>query len=206
MKLIFQTGALLLLFTTITMTTHAQSAYKNNPKLTNVSSTVVINKSIKEVWHTLYEKYGNVSLYHPQIESSIGIDNTLHGGKGAQRQCNINDKKYLKESIIEVEEEKRFVIELDEAKGVPFDQAYAEYQLISLADNQTKVIQTAYYKTKPAFMGKMMKGKMGKDLSGVIIGRKYYLETGGTVDKEGYKKISKVYKKMDFSGTFSKKI
>lgn len=200
---IIKTVILSIFLTTIIMDSNAQTNYKNNSKLTTVSSEVIIHKSSNDIWSMLYEKYGNVSLYHPKLESSsIGIDNSLHGGKGTQRQCNINSKKYLKESIIEVDEGKRFVIELDEAKGVPFDQAFAEYQLISISENQTKVIQTAYYRTKPAFMGQLMKGKMSKDLAGVIIGLKYHLETGGLVDKKSYKKISKVYKKMDVKTKF----
>lgn len=194
---------LIILFAGVTVNGQKVNNYNNNPKLIKVSSEVIVNKAAAEVWKTLYSDYGNVALFHPSIASSSFTNGDKKGYKGAQRQCNIGEKKYIKESIIEVENGERFVVKLDEAEGVPFDQAYAVYELSLITENQTKVTQTSYFRTKPAMIGKMMKRKMDEDLAGVIIGLKFFMESEQTVNADNFKSIRQVYNEMEKTANFT---
>ncbi|PCJ96905.1 MAG: hypothetical protein COA50_06320 [Flavobacteriaceae bacterium] len=180
--------------------------YKTDKKLTYVTSEVVITKSHEKVWKTLYEDFGNVALFNPNIDNSNFIEGHTIGAEGAQRQCNVNENKYVKESIINVEEGKGFALVIDEAHGIPFNRVYVEYQITALEMGKTKVVQHIYYRTKPALMGQIMKGKLGNSFESIIVGLKYHMETGDTVTKKKYKKIKKVFRNMEDSAQFTSKV
>ena len=69
----------------------------------------------------------------------------------------------------------------------------ADVYIKDLGKGRTEIQFNVNYRTKIGIMGFFMKPVMRKQFFPVLIGLKYYLETGGTVDKKNIKEIQDQY-------------
>ena len=171
-----------------------------NPKKI-ATEAVLINASKQEVWNLLFHRFGETHLYNPNIEGSHDT-NGKNGEIGCERQCSIDRKTNIKERIVQAEEFKSITVDVI-GGNMPM---VKEMQVVMLIDpvspTQTKVRINATYTTKPSFMAGFVKGLFRKMLFGVLIGLKYYLETGHAVSKKSFKSISGKYRDLHGSQAF----
>ena len=82
------------------------------------------------------------------------------------------------------------------------DKMMARYDLVEIDHENTEVMFTMNYSTKPAFMGALMKRKMAKFFFKMLIGLKYHLETSSMVTKQNIKEIQKEYQGLKHGESF----
>lgn len=166
-----------------------------------VQQSITIHASKEDVWDIVFNKFGDVNDFNPLIEGSHYL-NGDSGFVGSERQCAIDSKTVVQERITRAENGLNFDIEIFEG-GLPMmDKMIARFDLVEISKTQTKVLFTMSYSTKPAFMGGLMKSKMGKFFMKVLIGLKYHLETGELVTKQNIKEIEKQYKGLGNDSSF----
>lgn len=165
------------------------------------TEAVLINASKQEVWNLLFHRFGETHLFNPNVEGSHGT-NGKDGQVGCERQCSINQKTNVKERIVKAEEFQSITVDII-GGNMPM---VNEMQVIMLIEpvslTQTKVLINATYTTKPSFMAGIVKGMFRKMLFGVLVGLKYYLETGNAVSKKSFKSISGKYRSLQGSQAF----
>ena len=170
-------------------------------KMTTVTSDIIIHASPEEVWRVLYDNFYQICDYASAIHSSqmVGGDDVI--GIGTERKCHFDagEKGFVHEKIIALERGKLLEIELIES-SLPI-KVFGKSEIIPM-DYRTKVIQTIRYRTRPGILGKLMKNKFDRDFGKVLIGLKYYIETGEKVNKENFARIYKAYKKLPEGASF----
>lgn len=158
-----------------------------------VQQTISIHSPKEEVWDIVFNKFGEVNDFNPLIEGSHYLKGD-NGFVGCERECAIDSRTSVQERITRAEAGLNFDIEIFEG-GLPMmDKMKARFDLVELDIDKTEVLLTMSYSTKPAFIGGLMKGKMGKFFKKMLIGLKYHLETSELVTKQNIKEIEKRYK------------
>jgi len=160
-----------------------------------VQQSIYIGAGKEKVWDVLFNQFGEVNNFNPLIDSSHYL-NDKEGQVGCERQCQIDGKTAVQERITRAEAELNFDIEIYEG-GLPMmDKMMARFDLVEKSAEDTEVLLTMNFSTKPAFMGALMKGKMSKFFFKMLIGLKYHLETGELVTKQNIKDIEKAYQNL----------
>jgi len=163
---------------------------------------IIINASREKVWDALYTRFGETYLYNPNLDGSHFVTGSK-GEVGCVRQCDMNAKTKIVEKIVNAKELKSFSIDIV-GGNMPFvEQGRINIELTTIGTNQTKVIFEMHYTSKPAFMAAMMKGMMRTKLTDVLIGLKYYLETGNAVSKKSYKPVYKKFRLLGAQQSFT---
>ncbi len=164
-------------------------------KLRTLHTDVTITTSKEKAWDALFTRFGEVHLYNPSLDSS----HFIKGGKGevgCERQCDLDAKTRIVERIVSAEELKKFTIDIYDGNMPMLDTMIVDIELVELSTAYISVRLTAQFSTTPAFMGAVMRGMLKSKLTDLLIGLKYYLETGKTVSKQTYKPIFKVYQQL----------
>ncbi|MCG8326595.1 MAG: SRPBCC family protein [Chitinophagales bacterium] len=165
-------------------------------KAQSFTVTKVINAPIDEVWAVVGEDYGAIANSHPAIVNSDYINGSLKAGEGAERVCNFNDSgtRYLHEKQINYNPESyTFKNQVFQAGKFPVDPdyTYAIYKLEAVDAQTTKFTFDMNYRTSPAFMGGMMKGKFKRLIEDYAIAIEHHVKTGEAVNKDNFKSIKK---------------
>ena len=158
----------------------------------------VIEATAQQVWTVVGDDYGAIANSHPGIVSSEYKNGSLKGGEGAERVCYLNDKKTkaTHEKQIEFDSKNyRFKAKVYQADGIPMDPeyTYAVYKVEAIDATSSKLIIQMNYRTKPAFMGAMAKGRFKKIMTGYALAVDHHVRTGEVVNKENFKEIKKQY-------------
>lgn len=191
-------GSLLLVLFTNTAT-FAQSMKK---KFKTLKVELKINAPVEKVWQAMVLDYGAIGNFSPYIYSSGYIDGSLKGEVGAKRKCSFNKKgsRWTHEQIKEIDYDKMVMrnVVID-AKKFPLnkDNSQAFYRVKDNGDGTSTASYEFQYRTKPAFMGGLVKGNFRKTLAGTLVGLKHYVETGEkvTANNKKYKEIKDNYPK-----------
>ena len=171
-------------------------------QLKTLHTDVTINASKERVWETLFTRFGDVHLYNPSLDGS----HFIKGGSGAvgcERQCDLDAKTTLIERISRADELKSFTVEIIGGNMPMIKTMIVEVELLERSSNRTTVSIIGRYNTSPGFMGWLVKGMMRGKLTDMLIGLKYYLETGTAVTKQTYKPIAKIYRQLAPQQAFS---
>jgi len=158
-----------------------------------------INLSVDKIWKVVGEDYGAIANSHPKLVASEYNEGTLHAGEGAERVCYYNEKKtkYIKEKQVNYDPENySFEVQIFHSAGLPLDEdlSKAQYKLVALTDSTCRLEFTMTYRTKPAFMGALVKGKFKKTIADYAIAVEHHAKTGTIINKENFKEIKKQYK------------
>lgn len=154
----------------------------------------VINVSVEKTWEVLFNQYGDIHIHNPGMPTSNYIGNSTKGELNCSRHCMFDDKLFVDEKITEVDHNKRFKVDVFNHNLPLLKKMSAIYELTPIDANKTEVKMISFNETSPGFMIYLIKGQLAKGLRMHLFGMKYYLETGKTLDKDGYSKISKSYK------------
>lgn len=167
-----------------------------------VSTSVVINASKDKVWDTVYTRFGETYLFNPNLEGSHFTSGSS-GDVGCERQCNLDAKTFIRERIINVESLKSFTVDVVGGNMPMLKSLRVHFDLKSLSEQQTKVYVNAEFVAKPAFMGLLMKVPFRNRLTNMLIGLKYFLETGNKVSKDSFKKVHRKYQALELNQAFA---
>lgn len=162
---------------------------------------VVINSPKERVWDMIFTRFGETSLYNPNLEGSHFIKGSA-GELGCERQCNMDSKMYVKERISRVDPLKKFTIDIVGGNMPMVNKMQVDLEVTAIGNNQTRVSFYADISTKPAFIAGLMRGVLKKKLVDMLIGLKYHLETGKRVSKKAYKPIYKQYQQLQLNQSF----
>ncbi len=163
-----------------------------------------IDASVEEVWRVVAEEYADIAKSHPYLSSSSYLEGSDHAGEGCERVCHLSDngKKYTHEKQIDFDPKNHtFKVVIFHSQGLPLDSDYstAIYRVQSLENNKSRLSFQMNYRTKPAFMGAMAKGKFKKTISDYLMGVDYHVTTGKNVEKEDLKEIKQHFKSISAS-------
>ena len=170
-------------------------------KLRRISTEIQINASKAKLWDALFTRFGETYLFNPNLDGSHHSGGDV-GEVGCERVCQLDSRTTVKEKIIEADELNRFKIEIIGGNMPMLKTMLAEIKLQTIDEENTRVILDAGFNTKPGFMGFLMKSPFKKKLTDMLIGLKYYMETGKPVSKKTYKPIFKSYQKLELSQSF----
>lgn len=189
------TIVLSLIFALLVFGINAVQAQKKVKKFT-VSK--VINLPASEVWKVVGEDYGAIANSHPEIISSNYISGSLEAGEGAERVCNFNKKgtRYLKEKMMNYDPTNyTFRNQVYQAGKFPVnpEYTYAIYKVEKIDANTSRLVFDMTYRTKPSFMGGMMKRRFKKLISDYFIAVEHHVKTGEAVTKDNFKSVKKQY-------------
>lgn len=158
----------------------------------------VIDLPAEKIWAIVWEDYGAIAYSHPQIVSSEYINGTLKAGEGAERVCHFNVKgtKFLREKMVNYDPANMtFVNKVFQAGKFPVDPEYtrAIYKVEDLGNGKSRLSFDMQYRTKPAMMGAMARGKFKKLINEYFIAVEHHAKTGEKVTKDNFRKIRKEY-------------
>ena len=172
-------------------------AQKKEKKVQFFSISRTINAPASAVWKIVGEQYGSIANSHPGVvKSEYTLDSIQEGGEGCERVCYFNEKetKYTQEKQVNFNRDSMsFKVQISHAQGFPLDPEYsfATYQVIPIDENSCKLIFNNTYRTTPAFMGALVKGKFKKTIEDYLLSVEHHVLTGENVTKENFKTIKK---------------
>ena len=160
----------------------------------------IVNAPADKVWAVVGEDYGAIANSHPKIVSSNYINGSLKAGEGAERVCNFNEKgtRFLQEKQVNFDPENyTFKNQVFQAGGFPVDPEYtfAIYKVEAIDDNTSRFTFDMTYRTKPSFMGGMMRNNFQKLIADYALAVEAHVNTGVNVNKDNFKDIKKQYTK-----------
>ena len=158
----------------------------------------IVNAPADKVWQVVGEDYGAIAHSHPKIVSSNYLKGTLKAGEGAERVCNFNEKgtRYLHEKQLQFDPSNyTFRNQVFKAGKFPVDPDYtfAIYKVEPIDENTSKFTFNMSYRTKPAFLGGMMKGNFKKLIGDYIIAIEHHVQTGESVNRDNFREIKRAY-------------
>ena len=157
-----------------------------------ITKEVEINAPKTKVWSVLAD-LGAIENYSPSVTKSYSTSENKQG-IGASRHCDLLPMGSVEEKIIEWDEGESYKIEIFEGKAIPF-KGTGKFELTENGKS-TNVKMTFEPDMGNGIFGKimgfMMKEKMNKMITGVVIGLKHHLETDELVSAKTYKKIRKL--------------
>jgi Polyketide cyclase / dehydrase and lipid transport len=171
-------------------------------KLTETTTEIKVDASPQQIWNAL-SKYANVSTFHAGVAASVaGKDYQNEASLGAERTCTIYDgsrEVTLVEKITEFEEGKFYRYEVFEWKNFPLKAMFFGFSIRQNEKEETFLSLTQNYRLNPGFITGLMKWKIKKQQRTILLGYKYYIETGekNVPEREILKKTT--YKNVVFA-------
>jgi len=156
----------------------------------------VIKASAEQVWAVVGEDYGAIANSHPKIIRSDYVGGTLAPGEGAERVCYFNESgsRFLKEKQVDYDPEHyTFKNQVFQAGRFPVDaeNTYAIYKVEAIDANTSRFIFDMKFRTKPAFMGGLMKGKFKSLIDDYALAIEHHVATGEPVNKDNFREIKR---------------
>lgn len=163
--------------------------------MAQILESIEVTAAKEQVWDLLFNRFGEVNLFNPLIEGSHHTTGTP-GEVGCERQCDLDAKNSIHEKIVAARGNDSFDIAIIKG-GLPMmGEMKATFDLVRLSGNKTRVELNIKVSTNPKFMIFLMKGMMKKMFKKMLIGLKYYMETGNTVNKNNIKEVENWYKTL----------
>ncbi len=171
-------------------------------KPAKITADIIINAPHHRLWDVLFNRFGDTFLYNPNLVGSHFTKNNS-GELGCERECRLDAKTYIRETIVQVNHLKNFTLDVTGGNMPMVKDMRVEVRLESVAAGTTKVVLHAVITTSPSFMSVLMKSVFKQKLLNMLVGLKYYLETGRPVTKKTFKPVYNRYKRLAFNQSFS---
>lgn len=167
-----------------------------------ISTSIIINANKVDIWHTLYHRFGDISIFNPNLTDSYLVSDGAIA-IGSERRCDLNASTYIKETITAAKAQQSLSIKINDGNMPLLNEMDATVSLQAISENETKVTADAWYNTKPPFMASLMTIPFKKRFKDMLIGLKYYQETGIELSKKTYKPILKKYRSLLVNQSFT---
>lgn len=185
-----------LIFSLIALFTFTWTNVQAQKKSQTFTVSYVINSPAADVWAVVGEDYGAIANSHPKIINSDYVGGTLAAGEGAERVCYFNESgsRYLHERQTNYDPENySFRNQVFQAGKFPVDPeyTYADYKVEAVDENTSLFTFTMNYRTKPAFMGGLMKGSFKSLIEDYALAIEHHVNTGEVVNKDNFRAVKK---------------
>ncbi len=140
-----------------------------------------IDAPVEKVWKS-WDDFGSIYKFNPNLNHSCLLEDSQPSGKGAKRQCNINDgKNWIREEVLDYKPNQSMTINIYEGT-MPLKQAIATLRFQPVTQSQTEVIMTMEFQPKMGLLGKLMvpmlKPKFKKMLNALLVGNDEFVTQG----------------------------
>ncbi len=154
--------------------------------MSTITKSVTINAPTSRIWDAIKD-VGYVHNWHPVVEASPVLSDNA-SGLGASRRCEMYDGSSVVETVTELTEGRRVVLELSDF-SLPLNNASASITLDPVDDGTTRVTMEMNYEVKYGPAGwlmdqMMMKRMMGSLFLKVLGGLDHHVRTGEYVGKD----------------------
>lgn len=167
---------------------HIQPNTTHLMKFNTIITEITIKVSLEKTWDVLYTHFGDVSLFNPNLPESH-FTNFPFAAVGSERECRINKKTYIRERIIWADPLNNFTIEVIGGNMPLVKTMQVDIHLFEPSPGYTTVTTIARITIQPRILRFLMKGIYKSKLTDMLIGLKYYLETGTSVTKSAFRLI-----------------
>lgn len=186
---------LTILLTSLTSTSMAKE------KGFDLEKEIIVNVSASQLWQLVGPGFSDAYIWASNVDHSVGSGKPeFEGASCSERSCDVSVKGFSKihEKLLSYNESgMNFAYEVKEGMPGFITKAKNEWSVLSVAENQSKLVMKAVFRTK-GLMGAMMTGKMKKKMSfilqTVLNDAKVFAETG-KVSKAKAKRIAEIEKK-----------
>lgn len=146
-----------------------------------IEKTIIINKNVKDAWHLLGPRFGDIYLWASTISHTAIKGEGINGAPCSERGCDTT-MGGIKEKLLEYSPGEHLV-KFDIYAGLPSmaKNALNTWQVIPVGNNKSKFTIRSDVKLKGIMgfmMQPMMKLMMGKMVKGMTEDFKHYVETG----------------------------
>ncbi|MDD2791680.1 MAG: hypothetical protein PHD73_00770 [Sediminibacterium sp.] len=170
-------------------------------KFTTIITEITIKVSLEKTWDVLYTHFGDVSLFNPNLSGSH-FTNSPIVAIGSERECRINKKTYVYERITGADPLKNVTIEVTGGNMSLIKTMQVEIHLFKPSPGYTTVTTIARFTIQPRVLRFLMRRVYKSKLTDMLIGLKYYLETGTSVTKNTYHLIFQNHQLLGASESF----
>lgn len=152
--------------------------------MTTLRNHVHIDAPVEEVWNVLAD-FGGIAAFNPGVVKSRSLG-SANSGRGAERQCDLDAKSYIRERIVDWHDGKDLTLEIYEGKGTPpFKDASTTFT-VTTSGTGTRVSSILQYRIKGGPLGRLLdrlvvSRKFAPAMVGVLAGLKRHVETGELV-------------------------
>lgn len=153
--------------------------------MAKVTVNRTVNAPIEKVWAS-WDNFGEIYKFNPNLQHSHLIQGSQSTGKGAKRQCDINDgKNWIREEVIEYVPHNKMKIDIYEGT-MPLKKAIATLDFKQINKNKTEVTMIMEFEPKMGILGKlmvpMMKSKFKGMLNALLAGNEAFVTQNKIVD------------------------
>lgn len=153
--------------------------------MANVTVYRTIYAPIDQVWRS-WDDFGNIYKFNPNLTHSRLLSSSPLTGKGAKRQCDINDgKNWIREEVVEYVPQKRMTLNIYEGT-MSLKNAIATIRFRKVTANRTEVSMVLDFEPKGGLLGKLMlpimKPKFEKMLNALLAGNDAFVTQGQLVN------------------------
>lgn len=167
-----------------------------------INTKTTIKAPLEKVWNALFTNFGKSARFNPNVISSQ-LTNTLEEGvTGHERECRLSKKTYVKEKITRLDKLKNFTWNVTGGNMPLVKYMQVDILMYESGLGITTVTAAARIATKPGFLGYLMKGIFKANITDMLIGLKYHLETRMIVTKENYNLIFQNYQLLHSNESF----
>ncbi len=164
-----------------------------NKKVQTFTVSRELRVSAEQAWAVIAD-YGNVAFSHPAILESEIIGDTEEVGNNTHRACYFNEDKsqYMEEKIMDYSPETfSFTNQVTKASKFPLvpELTRGFYKIDPISDEKSLFTFTMEFRTKPAFLGAVMKGKFKSLIGDYFTSIVHYATTGEKITKENFRRI-----------------
>lgn len=181
--------------TSVLMVLLVSSTIFAQKKLQKLHTSAVVNVPARQLWKVIGEDYGAIANITPHLVSSKYIDSSKTiGSEGCERVCKLNasGSKFIKEKMINYDPTNMsFTNIIYQIEKLPLVSSEAIYKIEAIDSVSCRIVLDMQYRTKPAFMGRLAKGKFKKMTRDISIYAEHYIKTGEKITKENYKRIKR---------------
>lgn len=149
--------------------------------MAKVTVNRTINAPLEKVWES-WDDFGDIYKFNPNLKNSYLLKGSQSSGKGAKRQCDINDgKNWIREEVVDYVPRKRMKIHIYEGT-MPLKVAIATLSFQQINNHQTKVTMDMDFEPKMGILGKLMipimKPKFKGMLDSLLAGNEAFVTQG----------------------------
>lgn len=140
-----------------------------------------INAPLETVWSS-WDDFGDIYKFNPNLKHSYLLKGSQATGKGAKRQCNINDgKNWIREEVVGYVPLKSMKVNIYEGT-MPLKKAIATLSFKPINNHQTEITMDMEFEPKMGILGKlmipMMKPKFKGMLNSLLAGNETFVTQG----------------------------
>lgn len=142
----------------------------------SIYDEVEIEESSEFVWDKIAIEFANLGDFHPEMDYSFSVDKSLRYGLHAWRHCQIDDVNFIRESIVEWDENKKvYTYRLEKSEGLCLKVKQCDFG-VKIRNGKTYIFHKTNYRMKTKIKTRRMKKKMERENLNLLLMYKSEIE------------------------------